>query len=99
MSTDPSTLDRRNRSQFRLAAIIFLGLMVAALVVAVAFPEVAVGPKKADIPLGGQGSTTDDNTAAGWLRALLGFGLVAGWVAVLGYQVRKARRRRASVDR
>lgn len=75
-----------------IAAAAFAALMVTSLVVAVAFPEVVGGTK--DVPLSGLGQTTDDGTAGAWLRAAAGFGLVAAWIVLLVFQLRKARRRR-----
>jgi protein-S-isoprenylcysteine O-methyltransferase Ste14 len=76
-----------------MAAAAFAVLMVGSLIVAVVYPEIAGGPTK-DVPLSGLGDTTDDNTWSAWLRAAAGFGLVAVWMAVLVFQLRKARRQR-----
>lgn len=95
VAASPATddeVDRRARRRFILAGACFVVLMVGVLVVAVVFPEIAGGPSK-DVPLGGKGETTDDNTGAGWLRAGLVFAGVALWAGVLGFQIRKARRR------
>ena len=75
-----------------VAAVAFAALMIASLVVAVAFPEVVGGTK--DVPLSGLGETTDDGTSSAWLRAAAGFALTAGWMALLVYQIRKGKRRR-----
>lgn len=88
-----SDVDHRERVRVIIAGACFAALMIGVLVVAVVFPEVAGGPTK-DVPLGGKGRTTDDNTAAGWIRAGLAFAVVAAWAGVLGLQLRKARQRR-----